>query len=116
TDDEARAAVVAQAVQFANEHKDNAQLQQTAQKLLEDEINQQNEDLKKTLGIGWYWDPIRKELSGVSALFIIGWIGTKLLGWIISAYAITIGAPFWFDMLKKVIQIRNAGVKPEEKK
>ena len=36
---------------------------------------------------------------------------TTLLGWIISAIAIAQGAPFWFDLLNKVVNTRNAGEK-----
>jgi hypothetical protein len=38
------------------------------------------------------------------------------LGWLLSALAISLGAPFWFDMLNKVISIRAAGKAPQEKK
>lgn len=37
-----------------------------------------------------------------------------LLGWIITAFAISLGAPFWFDTLNKVMVIRST-VKPREK-
>lgn len=30
-------------------------------------------------------------------------------GWLVTALAISLGAPFWFDMLRKLINIRNAG-------
>jgi hypothetical protein len=36
-----------------------------------------------------------------------------ILGWIISGIAISMGAPFWFDMLKKVMNVRGTGPKPE---
>ena len=36
-------------------------------------------------------------------------------GWLISIFAISLGAPFWFDMLNKVISIRSSGRAPEEK-
>jgi hypothetical protein len=36
------------------------------------------------------------------------------LGWILTALAISLGAPFWFDMLNKFIVIRST-VKPKEK-
>ena len=36
------------------------------------------------------------------------------LGWLITALAVSFGAPFWFDMLNKFIRIRSA-VKPQEK-
>lgn len=49
----------------------------------------------------WYWaSDVRRNFFG---LFI-------------TAIAVSFGAPFWFDMLKKIITLRSAGVKPEEKK
>jgi hypothetical protein len=41
------------------------------------------------------------------------WI--KILGLLITALAISLGAPFWFDLLNKVISIRTAGRSPAEK-
>ncbi|RYZ22072.1 MAG: hypothetical protein EOO16_10595 [Chitinophagaceae bacterium] len=38
---------------------------------------------------------------------------TSLLGWIITGLALTLGAPFWFDLLNKLISIRSAGAKPK---
>lgn len=35
-----------------------------------------------------------------------------VFGWILSALAISLGAPFWFDILGKFLSIRNAGRKP----
>lgn len=40
---------------------------------------------------------------------------TKVLGLLMTALAISLGAPFWFDLLNKVISIRAAGRSPEEK-
>jgi hypothetical protein len=36
-----------------------------------------------------------------------GW--ETVLGWLITAMAITLGAPFWFDLLSKLISLRGAG-------
>ncbi|MBD1879548.1 hypothetical protein [Coleofasciculus sp. FACHB-T130] len=36
----------------------------------------------------------------------------NLLGWIMSAFAIMMNAPFWFDLLNKFVNVRNAGPKP----
>lgn len=33
-------------------------------------------------------------------------------GWILSAIAISMGAPFWFELLGKVVNVRNAGKPP----
>ncbi|HET6960423.1 MAG TPA: hypothetical protein VFI56_27740 [Vicinamibacterales bacterium] len=37
-----------------------------------------------------------------------------LLGWLITAAAMSLGAPFWFDTLKRFVSIRSAGKAPEE--
>jgi hypothetical protein len=54
---------------------------------------------------GWHW-----KRDG-------GWwdqIYWHALGWILTALALSLGAPFWFDLLNKFIVIRSA-VKPHEK-
>jgi len=35
-------------------------------------------------------------------------------GWLVTALAISLGAPFWFDLLSKLIQLRGTGPKPDE--
>ena len=43
------------------------------------------------------------------------WIYVKMaIGWLVTALAVTLGAPFWFDVLNKFIVIRST-VKPHEK-
>jgi hypothetical protein len=37
-----------------------------------------------------------------------------LVGWLVTAFAATLGAPFWFDILNKIMVIRST-VKPHEK-
>lgn len=44
-----------------------------------------------------------------------GWI-YKIAGIIFTAIAASQGAPFWFDLLNKFIDLRGVGKKPEEKK
>ncbi len=41
---------------------------------------------------------------------------TALLGWLISAVAISRGASFWFDNLVKIVNARSAGIKPKAQK
>jgi hypothetical protein len=36
-----------------------------------------------------------------------------IVGWILTAAAISLGAPFWFDALNKLLNLRSAGVRPE---
>ena len=38
-----------------------------------------------------------------------------VLGWLITAVAALFGAPFWFDLLQRVIRLKAAGPSPKEK-
>ena len=40
-----------------------------------------------------------------------GWIA-KFSGWVVTVFALLLGAPFWFDTLSKLARLRNTG-KPE---
>jgi hypothetical protein len=44
------------------------------------------------------------------------WTATRMhwAGWLITALAVSLGAPFWFDMLNKIMVVRST-VKPSEK-
>ena len=44
----------------------------------------------------------------------LGWVGALLLicGWAITALAVSLGAPFWFNLLENAFSIRGAGPKP----
>ncbi len=65
----------------------------------------QVEELESPLGMGWK----NADMVNASAY---DWL-TKVLGWIITALAISLGAPFWFDILKKMVSIRTSGSKPQ---
>ncbi len=39
--------------------------------------------------------------------------GRRLIGFLLTAFALSLGAPFWFDMLNKLIKLRNSGVKED---
>ncbi len=72
-----------------------------------------DENLKKigTLGLPIGWN--RADARTWPGDSFGGWL-LKLFGWVLTAMAISLGAPFWFDMLNKVIVVR-ATVKPTEK-
>jgi hypothetical protein len=44
--------------------------------------------------------------------YSIGRILRMIPGWIVSGLAIAMGAPFWFDLLSKIMNVRNAGRRP----
>jgi hypothetical protein len=77
------------------------------------------------LPMGWdQVDAIRlRKLADVHIAVPLPWVGTRwllvgwflvLVGWIMTALAISLGAPFWFDVLNKFMVVR-ATVKPREK-
>jgi hypothetical protein len=39
----------------------------------------------------------------------------KLLGLLVTAFAICLGAPFWFDLLNRLVRLRSTGVKEGDK-
>ena len=56
--------------------------------------------------VGWKIDDRPRDL----------WWGVlKFFGCLITALAAMQGAPFWFDTLKKIVNVRSAGVNPVEK-
>ena len=62
---------------------------------------------KKNAPIGWQTVP-KNKMNFHSWWF---WL-MKLFGWIICAAALSFGAPFWFDLLSKIVNLRKAGIKP----
>ncbi len=44
----------------------------------------------------------------------LAWL-ERLLGWVLTICAVSLGAPFWFDTLNRIVNIRAAGKNPEEK-
>lgn len=72
------------------------------------------------LPIGWYWTPTQAQIKAGQAIpRTLGDYLDRLLqhglGWLITALAATLGAPFWFDTLNRMISIRSTGRAPEEK-
>jgi hypothetical protein len=68
-------------------------------------------DEKSALGglLGW----THEDLSGLSK--IDPWkMLAMIFGWLLTIVAVSLGAPFWFDVLNKLMNIRNAGGKPEK--
>jgi hypothetical protein len=65
------------------------------------------------LPIGWRRDMLECP-ANESGWQCAGSVFLTLAGWLLTALAATLGAPFWFDILNKVMVIRST-VKPHEK-
>ncbi|HEY9217500.1 MAG TPA: hypothetical protein VIO94_05575, partial [Phenylobacterium sp.] len=56
----------------------------------------------------------RASADGRAYVLTFGLMGQMLIGWLVTAFAVMLGAPFWFDILNKLMVVR-ATVKPTEK-
>ena len=73
---------------------------------LKPQLTLQKDDVKDlTSLLGWSAEDAK--LSGWGA-----WL-QRIIGWILTIAAVTLGAPFWFDLLSKLVNVRNAGKKPK---
>jgi hypothetical protein len=69
-------------------------------------LNNEIAEIRRPLGMGWEGVEVRS-LTKYDIL-------SKVLGFILTALAISMGAPFWFDLLKKLVNIRSSGSRPYE--
>jgi hypothetical protein len=51
-------------------------------------------------------------LLGEVVVYRLSILSKILLGWLVTGIAIAMGAPFWFDLLSKLMNVRNTGAKP----
>ena len=85
--------------------KNFQQLNDQVATLLQEDINK----VKNPLGLGWGHDDIEGEEFEIG---VWGWV-QRVLGWLITAIAITLGAPFWFDILRKIMMVRSPSTVPQ---
>lgn len=119
-----RASVIAIATKVAQESA--AKTSGTVDETMLQEAIEKTENTLRSLPIGWncvvknatesspstqqqatlsYWECAATKLYALTL--------TQVLGWILTATALTLGAPFWFDLLQKFVNIRGAGGKPK---
>jgi hypothetical protein len=54
-------------------------------------------------------------LTGTSVPWLWAVVPSHIAGWILTAIAASLGAPFWFDTLNRFMNVRAAGTSPDEK-
>lgn len=74
-------------------------------------LKQIRSELDKT-GLPFGWENAKVDL--IEDGNFISWLLTKIAGLLITTLAISLGAPFWFDVLNKIANIRSTG--PIERK
>ncbi|MBE9116792.1 hypothetical protein IQ249_12870 [Lusitaniella coriacea LEGE 07157] len=88
-----------------------------AQRVVEEKENCNDRQCLEDLGldetlslpVGWDFSSSRypKLHKQQSNIFLV------ILGWIFTAIALSMGAPFWFDLLNRFVNVRNTGKKPK---
>lgn len=68
----------------------------------------------RSLGLPMGWSDWRRPNVSNAWYGPVWAIAGPILGWLVTAFAATLGAPFWFDLLNKIMVIRST-VKPHEK-
>ncbi len=106
-----RSAIVAQAQAFKDPTVDDSASNSKIQ-------HNVNTLLQMGLPVGWNWKSDLNpkavpNLNAIPELSFNGWF-FKIIGWLVTGLAISLGAPFWFDILNKIMVIRST-VKPHEK-
>nr|WP_290221435.1 hypothetical protein [Trichocoleus desertorum] len=75
---------------------------------VQNQVNLAIQDLPLPIG----WDRINLRAQAAQSR---GWplpFLKTILGWLVSGIAISMGASFWFDLLSKVVNVRNSGKPP----
>jgi hypothetical protein len=76
-------------------------------------INQANAALKESIPLGWTKSEFPAQKDGADW---VAFVLTKLVGMAVTLIAIMMGAPFWFDVLNKISNLRGNGNKPGKRK
>ncbi|MBL7719956.1 MAG: hypothetical protein JNL72_14050 [Flavipsychrobacter sp.] len=106
---EIRSMVAKRAVAFEGANRDSVQWNVTLADIKELPVGYKFTDTDDS-GWGQVWEQWKEQKKADG-----GWL-KLILGWLAAATAISRGAPFWFDLLSKVVNLRSAGKKPEQKK
>jgi hypothetical protein len=53
------------------------------------------------------------DYPGAASATLAGWAALKLTGEVITVFAILQGAPFWFQLLTRLVNLRSSGPPPE---
>jgi hypothetical protein len=77
-------------------------------------INEQLSEVNNIMGMGWnsLIQSHSDAQEGGKSMF--WWYWKKFFGLVLTAFAMSLGANFWFDLLQKVVKLRNSGGLPEK--
>lgn len=108
SDSSLRAQMLATSQSVVSAKMPNTTLDNLDSAKLRDTLKDLEKDVRP-LPVGWK----ASDLVGPSTLGGIWYWLKKLFGLAVTALAISLGAPFWFDLLSKIMNVRGTGAKPE---
>lgn len=112
SDSDRRASIVQAATKMTQEG-----LPQAGQQIDEEKLRQQitkTEGALRSLPIEWRCDTAAKYWLWECTKTSVPSVGLlQISGWLLTTAALTLGAPFWFDLLSKFVNVRGAGPKPQ---
>jgi hypothetical protein len=113
----ARQAAVDVAQKFAEKNPVQAagKTDETIQKIKEETDALSSVGQSLPVPFGWRSEMTANAASFDQPLSHVPFWSEKLIGWFITALALSLGAPFWFDVLNKFMMARSA-LKPKEDK
>ena len=118
-DPEARAQVVEMASTYVEqaENMSGDGTEQSAQELMDSAralIDEEIQSVSSVLGLGWEGGFSQGMAEAFGAPFSLQVFGIKLFGWLMTTFALSLGAPFWFDVLNKAMNLRGAAKATKE--
>ena len=98
-----RTQLVAQATELVQQQETDQGVQTEAQ---------QAEKILSNLGLPIGWQPENLP-DRMSDRYVLDWF-VKVLGWFVTGLAISQGSSFWFDLLNRIVKVRDSGTKPKK--
>jgi hypothetical protein len=71
------------------------------------DVKMAKQSLEDVIPLGWDTNNWHKTTASAGSFLL------KLLGLVLTVFAIMMGAPFWFDTLNKISNLRGTGSKPQ---
>lgn len=85
----------------------------TALQQVQHDMRYFTDSIPKNLPLGWEKDKVRTKNGNVDLWQTFSHsVPQHGIGWLATILAICLGAPFWFDILNKIANLRNAGSRP----
>jgi hypothetical protein len=110
SDEAIRASFVQQAVAAVEERSPSGQKEQHAKEAREDLEKVMKQFSDAGFPVGWNAVTAKKWTWGWQ---LIPTFFESLLGWLMAGAAAALGAQFWFDLMKKIINMRGTGSRPD---